>query len=110
MRAATELLNQYAEYHRDRRNIISHFVGVPMIVFAVVLALATVIIPAGPVAVSLAAVASLALVVGDQVRGVVRQAHADNSVLVPTANQPGNPLNLPRNQRPPGGWHIASAA
>jgi uncharacterized membrane protein YGL010W len=35
MRAATELLNQYAEYHRDRRNIISHFVGVPMIVFAV---------------------------------------------------------------------------
>jgi len=54
-------LTQYAAYHRDRRNIATHFVGVPMIVFAVVLALATVIIPAGPVAVSLAAVASLAL-------------------------------------------------
>lgn len=35
MRGATELLTQYAMYHRDRRNIASHFVGVPMIVFAV---------------------------------------------------------------------------
>jgi uncharacterized membrane protein YGL010W len=35
MRGATELLSQYAMYHRDRRNIASHFVGVPMIVFAV---------------------------------------------------------------------------
>jgi len=35
MRATTELLSQYAACHRDRRNIISHFVGVPLIVFAV---------------------------------------------------------------------------
>jgi uncharacterized membrane protein YGL010W len=35
MRPALDLLTQYAEYHRDRRNIASHFVGVPMIVFAV---------------------------------------------------------------------------
>ncbi|MEO8805501.1 MAG: Mpo1-like protein [Burkholderiaceae bacterium] len=35
MRAAIDLLSQYAEYHRDRRNIFSHFVGVPMIVFGV---------------------------------------------------------------------------
>ena len=34
-RPATALLNQYAEYHRDRRNILTHFVGVPMIVFGV---------------------------------------------------------------------------
>ncbi|MDO9094121.1 MAG: DUF962 domain-containing protein [Rubrivivax sp.] len=34
-RSAPELLNQYAEYHRDRRNIVTHFVGVPMIVFGV---------------------------------------------------------------------------
>ena len=34
MRTATDLLSQYAEYHRDRRNIVSHFIGVPMIVFA----------------------------------------------------------------------------
>ena len=35
LRPATDLLKQYAEYHRDRRNIITHFVGVPMIVFAI---------------------------------------------------------------------------
>ena len=34
MRAANDLLSRYAEYHRDQRNIASHFVGVPMIVFA----------------------------------------------------------------------------
>ena len=34
MRPALDLLSQYAQYHRDRRNIMSHFVGVPMIVFA----------------------------------------------------------------------------
>jgi uncharacterized membrane protein YGL010W len=34
-RPAVALLAQYAEYHRDRRNIVTHFVGVPMIVFAV---------------------------------------------------------------------------
>ena len=35
MRQATELLVQYAHYHRDRRNIATHFVGIPLIVFAV---------------------------------------------------------------------------
>ncbi len=40
MRAATDLLSQYAEYHRDRRNIFSHFIGVPMIVFAFAVLLA----------------------------------------------------------------------
>ena len=35
MRNATELLTQYAEYHRDRRNIATHLIGVPMIVFGV---------------------------------------------------------------------------
>ena len=35
MRHTIDLLTQYAAYHRDRRNIASHFVGVPMIVFAV---------------------------------------------------------------------------
>ena len=34
-RPAIDLLKQYAEYHRDRRNILTHFVGVPMIVFGV---------------------------------------------------------------------------
>ncbi|WP_348756245.1 Mpo1-like protein [uncultured Aquincola sp.] len=35
MRNTTELLAQYATYHRDRRNIATHFVGIPLIVFAV---------------------------------------------------------------------------
>lgn len=34
-RPATELMVQYAHYHRDRRNIATHFVGIPLIVFGV---------------------------------------------------------------------------
>ena len=34
-RDGTELMVQYAHYHRDRRNILSHFIGIPMIVFAI---------------------------------------------------------------------------
>jgi uncharacterized membrane protein YGL010W len=34
-RPARELLVQYAIYHRDRRNIATHFVGIPLIVFAI---------------------------------------------------------------------------
>lgn len=34
-RSALQLLTQYATYHRDRRNILTHFVGVPLIVFAI---------------------------------------------------------------------------
>ena len=46
MRNATELLAQYALYHRDRRNIVSHFVGVPMIVFGIGVLLARATVPA----------------------------------------------------------------
>jgi uncharacterized membrane protein YGL010W len=53
-------LTQYAACHRDRRNIATHFVGVPMIVFSVVLALAVVAIPLGPFTTTLAAVLSVA--------------------------------------------------
>ena len=35
MRSTVDLLAQYAAYHRDRRNILTHFVGVPLIVFAI---------------------------------------------------------------------------
>ena len=38
MKSLEQNLTQYAAYHRDRRNIATHFVGIPMIVFAVVLA------------------------------------------------------------------------
>ena len=40
MRAATDLLIRYAASHRDERNITSHFVGVPMIVLGLGVALA----------------------------------------------------------------------
>ncbi|WP_285960472.1 DUF962 domain-containing protein [Pseudomonas tohonis] len=35
MKTLVDHLSQYAEYHRDRRNIFSHFIGIPLIVVAV---------------------------------------------------------------------------
>jgi uncharacterized membrane protein YGL010W len=35
MKNLTDHLSQYASYHRDSRNIITHFVGIPLIVVAV---------------------------------------------------------------------------
>jgi uncharacterized membrane protein YGL010W len=40
MKTLTERLAQYAAYHRDRRNIATHFVGIPMITFSVIALLA----------------------------------------------------------------------
>ncbi len=34
-RTALDLLSHYAAYHRDRRNIATHSVGIPLIVFAI---------------------------------------------------------------------------
>jgi uncharacterized membrane protein YGL010W len=39
MRTLEQHITQYAAYHRDRRNIRTHFFGVPVIVFSVLLAL-----------------------------------------------------------------------
>jgi uncharacterized membrane protein YGL010W len=36
VKTAVQQLSKYASYHRDKRNILTHFIGVPMIVFAVV--------------------------------------------------------------------------
>ncbi len=47
MRNAQQLLTGYAAYHRDRRNIATHFVGVPLIMFAVCILLSR---PVWPVA------------------------------------------------------------
>ena len=60
MKSIEENLTQYAAYHRDRRNIATHFVGVPMIVFAIVLAAATASFAVGGLAITAAAVVSLA--------------------------------------------------
>jgi uncharacterized membrane protein YGL010W len=61
MKSVEENLTQYAAYHRDRRNIATHFVGVPLIVFAIILALATATVNLGAVAVTMAAVVSIAM-------------------------------------------------
>jgi uncharacterized membrane protein YGL010W len=39
MKTLVEHLTQYAAYHRDRRNIATHFVGIPMIVVAIAILL-----------------------------------------------------------------------
>jgi uncharacterized membrane protein YGL010W len=39
MRSVEQQLGRYAEYHRDPRNIATHFAGVPMIMFSVVVLL-----------------------------------------------------------------------
>ena len=41
-RPALDLMAQYAQYHRDKRNIATHFVGIPLIVFAIGILLARV--------------------------------------------------------------------
>ena len=40
MKTLVEQLSQYAAYHRDRRNIRTHFIGIPMIVLAIAILLA----------------------------------------------------------------------
>lgn len=39
MKNLVDHLSQYASYHRDPRNIATHFVGIPMIVLAVTILL-----------------------------------------------------------------------
>lgn len=53
-------LSTYALYHRDRRNIATHLVGIPMIVVGVQALMARAVVDAGGVSISLALVASVA--------------------------------------------------
>lgn len=39
MKTLTQQLASYAAYHRDRRNVLTHFAGIPMIVLAVAILL-----------------------------------------------------------------------
>ena len=62
MKTLTDQLSQYADYHRDPRNILTHFFGVPMIQMAVVILLsrpASDIVALGGVPVSPAVVAAV---------------------------------------------------
>lgn len=61
MKTLVDQLSQYAAYHRDRRNIATHFIGIPMIVQAVAVLLARpVLAEAGPLAISVATLVTLA--------------------------------------------------
>lgn len=54
MKTLTEQLTQYAHYHQDARNVNTHFVGVPMIVMAVVTLLSRPAIAVGGMPLSMA--------------------------------------------------------
>lgn len=60
VRTLTDQLSGYAAYHRDRRNIATHFVGIPMIVFAVAILLARPAVEVAGVVVSPATLVVLA--------------------------------------------------
>jgi uncharacterized membrane protein YGL010W len=47
MTSLVEQLSQYATYHRDRRNIVTHFIGIPMIVASVCIMLSRPVLVAG---------------------------------------------------------------
>ncbi|MBF6986960.1 MULTISPECIES: DUF962 domain-containing protein [Cupriavidus] len=47
MKTLIEYLANYAAYHRDSRNIVTHFIGIPMIVLAVTTLLARPAMPLG---------------------------------------------------------------
>lgn len=63
MPTLVDRLAGYADYHRDRRNILTHLVGIPMIVLAVAILLSRPAVPVGAVALSPALAVALACAV-----------------------------------------------
>ena len=82
MRQATELLTHYAEYHRDRRNIATHLIGVPMIVFGVGVLLAVPTFMIGGLALTPAWVACAAVVLWYLTRGQLLVGAAVSLVVI----------------------------
>jgi uncharacterized membrane protein YGL010W len=60
MKTLEQNLTQYAAYHRDRRNIATHVLGVPMIQFSLIAACALADIPVGGMTVTVGALVALA--------------------------------------------------
>ena len=56
MQGIEQNLTQYAAYHRDRRNISTHFAGIPLIMFALIVALAALSFELGTVHLTAAAI------------------------------------------------------
>ena len=59
MKTLTDQLTQYAYYHQDVRNVNTHFVGVPMIVMAVVTLMSRPLVALGGLSLSLAMIAAI---------------------------------------------------
>ncbi len=62
MKTLTDQLAQYGDYHRDPRNIVTHIIGVPMIMLAVVILLSRPAMELGPTVASPAFMAALAAI------------------------------------------------
>lgn len=63
MKTLTDQLAQYGAYHRDRRNLVTHFIGIPLIVVAVAVLLSRPAIVALEIPLSPALVLTFAVVV-----------------------------------------------
>ena len=62
MKTLTEQLATYAAYHRDRRNIATHFIGIPLIVIAIATLISRPVFDLAGLALNPAVLAVLALV------------------------------------------------
>ncbi len=105
MKSLLDHLSTYAEYHRDRRNIATHFVGIPMIVVAIEGLLARSSLPVGPISVSPALLVTVGVVAfyvaldrryGLAMAGLLGVALAVGSRLaaLPTASWLGGSIGL----------------
>ena len=56
MKTLKQQLTNYALYHRSKRNIVTHFIGIPLIVFAIICLLQRVTLISEPAVISLATV------------------------------------------------------
>ena len=81
MKTMQQHLTAYDAYHRDRRNVITHFIGIPMIVLAVVTLLSR---PAS-LAVAVAAVLALYYLILDRKLGLIMTALLALSVWIGNA-------------------------
>ena len=63
MKSLTQQLGNYAAYHRDRRNVMTHFVGIPLIVLAAAILLSRPTVAVGDLFVSPALIVAVAMIV-----------------------------------------------
>jgi uncharacterized membrane protein YGL010W len=81
MKTLQQHLSAYGAYHRDRRNVITHFIGIPLIVLAVV----TLLSRPAVLAVAVAAVLALYYLILDRRLGLIMTALLTLSVWIGNA-------------------------